>query len=127
MKKIIGIIALAGLLGWVAFSPIDLLRAQTTPHGVTLTWSDAGSGASAPTSYNVLRGTSAGSETQLATVQAPTTTYFDGTGTQGNTYFYEVAAVNAAGTSAPSNEVSATFLVIPQIPPSPSGLKGAVN
>jgi hypothetical protein len=57
--------------------------------------------------------------TIVAPATSPATTYTDTTGTPGATYYYEVTASNAVGTSAPSNEVSATFLALP---PSPSGL-----
>ncbi len=89
------------------------LDAQGTQHGVTLTWTaPAVTATNGPaTSYNVLRGTATGAETQLATVPAPTLTYLDTTGVQGTKYFYTVTATNAAGTSGPSNEASATFLV----------------
>ena len=91
------------------------LRAQVA-HNITLTWTAPTTGG-APTSYNVLRGTAAGSETQLATVAAPATTYVDTTGVGGTKYFYEVEAVNSAGTSVPSNEASATFLLLaPGVP-----------
>ena len=95
------------------------IEAQGTQHGVTLTWTappvTATNGPA--TSYNVLRGTATGAETQLATVPAPALTYLDTTGVQGTKYFYTVTATNAAGTSAPSNEASATFLV--------TGLRGS--
>lgn len=124
-RKIFWRVALAWMLLAMMFGPgFAGLRAQGTTHGVTLTWTapavTASNGPAA--SYNVLRGTASGTETQLATVQAPTTTYFDSTGVQGQKYFYEVTATNAVGTSAPSNEVSATFLVTaaPAAPGSPA-------
>jgi large repetitive protein len=61
------------------------------------------------TSYNVVRGTVAGGENTAAIAQNITsTTFTDNTVTNGVTYFYKVAAVNTAGTSGLSNEVSAT-------------------
>jgi fibronectin type 3 domain-containing protein len=70
---------------------------------VSLTWS-ASTGA---TSYNVQRSTTSGGPyTQVA---APTTTSDTDTGlTNGTTYYYVVAASNAAGQSANSSQVSAT-------------------
>jgi fibronectin type 3 domain-containing protein len=70
---------------------------------VSLTWS-ASAGA---TSYNVQRSTTSGGPyTQVA---APTTPSDTDTGlTNGTTYYYVVAASNAAGQSANSSQVSAT-------------------
>jgi hypothetical protein len=70
---------------------------------VALSWS-APSGA---TSYNVQRSTTNGGPyTSIAT---PTTTSYTDTGvTNGTTYYYVVAAVNGAGQSANSSQVSAT-------------------
>ena len=70
---------------------------------VTLSWT-ASNGAA---SYNIYRSTTSGNETLLQS--GVTTTSFTNTGlTNGTTYFYKVAAVNAGGTSALSNEASAT-------------------
>jgi fibronectin type 3 domain-containing protein len=78
---------------------------------VTLKWS-ASSGAS---SYNVYRGGAAGAENSQPVASGITATSFVDTGlANGTPYFYEVAAVNAAGASGMSNEASAT----PQAPPS---------
>ena len=84
------------------------IHAQGT-NNITLTWTAPTTGG-APTTYIVLRGTATGTEAQIATVPAPTLTYVDSTGTAGTKYFYTVEASNAFGTSAASNEVSATFL-----------------
>lgn len=105
------------------------LHAQTTTHGVTLTWTaPAVSSTNGPAaSYSVLRGTASGAESTTPIATGITaTTYLDTTGTQGTKYFYEVVAVNSAGTSGPSNEVSASFLVL--APPSPpTGLAAVSN
>lgn len=108
--------------------PARVLRAQTTTHGVTLTWTaPAATSTNGPaTSYNVLRGTASGTETQLATVTAPTVTYFDSTGAQGTKYFYVVTATNALGTGPATNEVSATFLVT-GAPGAPGSLGATAN
>jgi len=72
---------------------------------VSLSWT-ASSGA---TTYSVFRGTSAGGESATALVTGLTGTTYTNTGlTNGTTYYYKVAAVNASGTSAQSNEASAT-------------------
>jgi len=71
---------------------------------VSLSW-NASTGA---TSYDVLRSTTSGSG--YVSVGTPTTTSFtNNTGlTNGTTYFFVVRAVNAAGTSGNSAQVSAT-------------------
>jgi hypothetical protein len=70
---------------------------------VGLSWS-ASSGA---TSYNVQRSTTSGGP--YTTIGSPTTTSYTDTGvTNGTTYYYVVAAVNTAGQSANSSQVSAT-------------------
>jgi len=72
---------------------------------VALSWS-ASSGAS---SYNIYRSTTSNGEGTTAIQTGVTTTTFTNTGlTNGTTYFYKVAAVNASGTSAQSTEASAT-------------------
>ena len=92
------------------------LRAQSG-HSITLTWAAATTGTT-PTGYNVKRGTAAGTEATIGSTTTPTTTYVDTTGTAGVTYFYVVTATNAQASppeSAPSNEVSATFLPLPAL------------
>src|SRR5207245_680196 len=70
---------------------------------VALSWS-ASSGA---TSYNVKRSTTSGGP--YTTIASPTTTSYTDTGvTNGTTYYYVVSAVNPAGESANSSQVSAT-------------------
>jgi fibronectin type 3 domain-containing protein len=60
-------------------------------------------------SYNIYRGTSAGGEGMTPYRNGITTTSFSDTGlTPGNTYYYEVSAVNSAGEGALSNEAHAT-------------------
>jgi hypothetical protein len=102
--------------------------APTTPNAtaglaqVTLTWT-ASSGA---TSYNVYRGTTAGGESATAIASGITTTsYFDAGVSNGTTYYYKVAAVNAGGTSALSGEASAT--PEPPVPAAPTGLTAAAG
>lgn len=72
---------------------------------VSLRWT-APSG-STVSSYDVERGTSSGAETLLAS-GVTSASYQDTTAAPGQLYFYEVKAVNSAGTSGPSNEASAT-------------------
>jgi len=72
---------------------------------VGLSW-NASSGA---TSYNVYRGTTVGGEGATPIATGITSTSYTNTGlTNGTTYYYKIAAVNANGTSAQSTEASAT-------------------
>ena len=82
---------------------------------VTLSW-NAVSGA---TSYRVYRGTASGSLSLLQS-GVTATTFLDTGVVNGTTYYYKVSAVNAAGESPQSAEVSAT----PQVaaPAAPSNL-----
>jgi hypothetical protein len=89
------------------------LAATAGDSAVTLTWT-ASSGA---TGYNVKRATKAGGPYTL--LAAPTTPgYTDSSVTNGTTYYYVVSALNSAGESANSAEVSATPKG-PSAPPAP--------
>lgn len=79
---------------------------------VSLTWTPS---AGIVTSYNVMRGTASGAEILLTTSTAAN--YTDSSVVEGTTYFYVVSAVNAAGTSGASNEVSVSIpLTAPSAP-----------
>lgn len=86
------------------------LSATTGDASVSLAWiAPAGT----VTSYTIQRSTTSGSGyTDISTGSVTGTTYTDSTAVNGSTYFYVVAAVNAGGTGANSNEASAT----PQVP-----------
>ncbi|MGZ4442053.1 MAG: fibronectin type III domain-containing protein [Nocardioidaceae bacterium] len=100
-------------------TPQQAATAPTAPQGLTaaasngavqLSWTaPTSNGGAAITGYNVYRGTTAGGEaTTPVASNVTTTSYTDTSTTNGTTYFYKVAAVNAVGTSPPSGEVSAT-------------------
>lgn len=85
---------------------------------IALSW-NASAGAS---SYRVKRSTTSGGP--YTTVGTPTSTTFTNTGlTNGTRYYYVVSAVNVAGESGNSSQVSA----VPQgvAPPAPTGLAAA--
>jgi fibronectin type 3 domain-containing protein len=84
---------------------------------VTLAWTaPADDGGAAITNYEIRRGTSSGGEVAVATV-GNVVAYTDLGLTNGQAYYYVVAAVNSAGTGAASNELSA----VPKAPPSAPG------
>jgi len=85
---------------------------------VSLSWA-ASSGAS---SYHVKRSTSSGGP--YSQVAAPTgITFLDATLTNGTKYFYVVSALNTAGESSNSAEVSATPTAPQTPPPAPTNLQ----
>ncbi len=89
---------------------------------VALTWS-ASPGA---TSYNVKRSTTSGGP--YTTVASPTTSTYTDTGvTNGTAYFYVVTAVNSAGESGPSSQVTATPTTPVTIPAIPTALQAAAG
>ena len=92
-------------------TPPQSLTATSGQGSVSLSWSAPSSNGGSPiTAYNIYRGTSSGGEgpTPIGTVNGTTLSFTDPTAVNGTTYDYTVAAVNAVGTSAPSNEASAT-------------------
>jgi predicted phage tail protein len=95
-----------------------------TPHNskVTLTWTAPASGGAPINGYIIYRGTSPGGETGTRVNGSPVTaTSYTVTGlTSGTTYYFKVAAANAAGLSPLSGEASATLPVIVQSSPPPS-------
>ncbi len=80
------------------------LMADTGVGQVALSWSASADA----TSYAVFRRVSGDSEYHTLAFGVVLTSYVDGSATNGVTYFYAVAAENAAGGSDYSNEVSAT-------------------
>jgi FtsP/CotA-like multicopper oxidase with cupredoxin domain len=97
------------------------------PMRITLTWTDASNN---ETSFAVWRSDNAGAYNQIGTVTRTaaqtsqtggTVTFNDGNLVVGHTYTYYVTAVNARGSSLPSNAVTVAF----SVPAAPTGL-GAV-
>ncbi|WP_224961175.1 protease pro-enzyme activation domain-containing protein [Geomonas subterranea] len=80
------------------------LKATAGNGTVALSWS-ASSGA---TGYSVYRGTAPGKEGTTPVKTGLTTTAYTDTVANGTTYYYKVSAGNSAGSSALSNEASAT-------------------
>jgi titin len=98
-------------------APPRELGATGSGSQISLTWAAPSSdGGSAVTSYEVLRGNSPAGEgsTPIGTVTG--TTFTDHMAAPGDTYYYEVVAVNAAGVSEPSDEASALRQTVPSPP-----------
>jgi len=105
-----------------AFDPPNALTATSVPGIPTVTtrragpvvhlgWSEADTGNSPITGYRIMRGTTSGAETLLATVSGTQGRYDDTTATDtSKTYYYKVLAVNAVGTSCGGGEVAAPYV-----------------
>jgi hypothetical protein len=89
--------------------PVSGTGVAPASHSVTLSWVPSTS--SDVVGYQILRGTqSGGPYTQLNAASITAITYTDTTVQAGQTYFYVIVAVDAAGqTSTPSNEASVTI------------------
>jgi hypothetical protein len=105
-----------------AFDPPLPLTATSVPGMPTVTtrrigavvhlgWSEADTGNSTITQYQIRRGISSGGEALLTTVPGTQTSYDDTTATDTTkTYYYKVIAVNGIGPSCANNEVSAPYV-----------------
>ena len=89
---------------------------------VTVRWTSV----AGATSYQVKRSNVNGGPYTLL-VPASGASFLDGGLTNGVTYYYVVAAVGPAGTSANSAQVSASPVAIVQIPSAPTGLVGGAG
>jgi phosphodiesterase/alkaline phosphatase D-like protein len=125
-RSIIAMLGLGALLaGLVGVAPAALAATPTAPSAptglsatpgnttVALTWTaPTDNGGSVITGYNVYEGTSVGGENYSTAVNGSTliaTTTYSVTGlTNATKYYFTVKAVNAIGSSAPSNEAWAT-------------------
>ncbi|RAV11487.1 S-layer homology domain-containing protein [Paenibacillus contaminans] len=86
---------------------------------VKLSWEKVG----AAKSYNVKRSDSPGGPFVTKRSNLTTTTFTDTTAQKGNTYYYQVTAVNQYGESAPSRTLSVKIVDLP--PPEPQNLTAA--
>jgi hypothetical protein len=78
---------------------------------VHLAWNEADTGNLPITSYNILRGTTSGGESLVATVSGSQNQYDDLSAADPNTtYYYKVVAINRAGSSCANNEIAAPFV-----------------
>jgi hypothetical protein len=119
-----------------AYDPLNAMSATSVPGVPSLTarrdgsvvylrWSEADIGNLPIQKYKILRGTASGQETLLATVNGSQTKYTDDSATdRTKTYYYQVVAVNKAGSSCKNNEVAAPYngdsctgLIVQRTPP----------
>ena len=104
----------------VPTQPEDVVAIRMGSGNISLTWSAPSSdGGSAVTGYGIYRGGSAGNETFLASVDAQFT-FLDSELNNGQTYSYQVTAVNGVGESERSEEAFA--FPSASLPTSPLGL-----
>ena len=91
---------------------------------VVLSWTVPTSDGGSPiTGYNIYRGTAPGGEGSTPVATNVASSSFTDTGlANGTTYYYKVAAVNAAGTSPQSGEASATPQPAATAPSAPQSL-----
>ena len=108
----------------VLLAPV-FLPAQSSSHSGTVTWTAgtcaAGQVCDPATSFDILRSTSTGTETLLASVPGTQFSYTDSAVVAGTKYFYQVRAVNAGGT-ATSVEFSGTVPTNPPAAPASVGV-----
>jgi hypothetical protein len=106
-----GFQATTGSVAAAPAAPTSLTATAASATQINLAWTDP---AGSVTGHKVYRGTSAGTETLLATIGA-VLTYNDTGLTAGTQYFYKVTATNATGEGPQSNEANATTLPAPVI------------
>jgi len=105
-----------------ASAPLNL-QAIAADGQVSLEWQPpATDGGSPITNYTVYRGTAPGGELFLATI-GNVTSHLDAGLTNGVTYYYQVAAVNAVGEGPRAAEVSATPMPPPMPPSAPQSVQ----
>jgi surface protein len=100
----------------VAPGPSASLVATSGNQQVALTWSvPVDNGGTPITNYTIYEGTAAGDESPIVTVGNVTSRVVLGL-TNGVTYYFTVAAVNAIGTGVNSSVVNATPITVPGAP-----------
>ncbi len=114
-------------------APTGLTVTATTVNSAALAWSASANDGGGSVTYEVYEGTTPGGETSTpicTTATAPFTCTAANL-TTGTTYYFIVVATNAAGSSGPSNEVSATpaaelgvFVPARSRPPNSAGVVG---
>ncbi|MBS3816850.1 MAG: PQQ-binding-like beta-propeller repeat protein [Candidatus Thermoplasmatota archaeon] len=118
-----------------AFGPIEL-TVPSSPHNlqasagdaeVELTWDPpSDDGGTSINQYKIYRGTNSGNLMSHDSVDGNTTIYTDPGLTNGQTYYYQVSAVNSEGEGNRSSEVSATPLEV-IVPSEPQNLQASAG
>jgi hypothetical protein len=107
----------------VPAAPSDLAARAVSSTQINLTWND---NATNETGFKIERGAGTGPDVpynEIATIGANITSYSDASLPNAGTYTYRLRAYNKFGSSAYSNEASATTVTAPTNPPAaPSGL-----
>ena len=103
--------------------PTNLSATKVSQTQVNLSWNaPSDNGGSAITGYKIEEKVGTGSFTVIVANTGNTNTSYSRTGlTAGMTYTYKVSAINSAGTSSPSNEVTSSQTII-AVPNPPSNL-----
>ena len=98
-------------------SPTDLFVKAASHSRINLSWTAASDGGSAITGYKIERSTDGGStwSTITANTGSTATTYSNTGLAPDTTYTYRVSAINAIGTSDPSDTASATTPLLDSI------------
>jgi hypothetical protein len=102
-------------------APTGLVAAAIAANRVDIRWTDRSDN---ETGFAVERQDPAGAWRRLAVIAPDTTAYSDAAVTPATHYVYRVLALNAGGTSAPSDPVDVVTLPLP--PNAPSGLTATV-
>jgi hypothetical protein len=114
---------------FAAFDPMEpaapaapqIVAASQSSTGTLVTWLAPDNGGSPLTNYIIYRGSTSGSETSIATLNAAKTSYFD-TAAKAGTHYYRVAAVNKYGHSLLCGEIASVLAPPPQSPCSAAGI-----
>jgi hypothetical protein len=114
---------------FAAFDPMEpaapaapqIVAASQSSTGTLVTWLAPDNGGSPLTNYVIYRGSTSGSETSIATLNAVRTSYLD-TAAKAGTHYYRVAAVNKYGHSHLCGEVASVLAPPPQSPCSAAGI-----
>ena len=116
--------ASATTLGGVPIAPSGLTAAAASSSEIDLSWTN---NASNQTGFQIDQATNSGFTQNLTTVTvgANVTTYAATGLSAGTTYYYQVRAINAIGSSADSSPASATTLG--NVPTAPSGLTATAD
>lgn len=108
----------AGALAATSSSFSNATNPPATPSGLSVSAGDgtigvSWSSVSGASSYNILRGLSAGSLSQIGT--SATNSFTDNTVVNGTVYYYAIQSVSAGGTSSSSSSLQGESLSVPSI------------